>query len=268
MSTSYGTPPGAPNEQHPYPPLDPADPRSPQRARRWAWVVASVAVSVVMLGATAVVGFRIVTGGETVVGVAAPAAPASTVRTTAPPPPQLTVPSVEGMTGEEAVAALTAAGFRNIIFAQNGAPPSAKVLTQNPVPGRTQAGTAPIHLVAEPPPPVPHRAVSGRDWLLIAKSPDLHIGERITVYGHVTQFDTATGTSAFRASVDGVRHRRTYEYETNTLLRGTAGQLADVVQGDMFRADVTVRGTYSYETTMGGTLTVPVLDVDAITVLG
>src|ERR687895_423167 len=91
-------------------------------------------VSVVMLGAMAVVGNRI--GGETVVGVAAPAAPASTVRTT-PPPPQLMVPNVQGMTGEEAVAALTAAGFRNIIFALNGAPRSAKVLTQDPVPGRT-----------------------------------------------------------------------------------------------------------------------------------
>jgi PASTA domain len=266
MSTSYDTPPGAPDEQHPYPPARPAGPRSPQQVRRWSWVVASVAVSVVMLGTMAVVGSRI--GGETVVGVAAPAAPTSTVRTTTPPPPQLTVPNVQGMTGEEAVAALTAAGFRNIIFAQNSAPPSAKVLTQDPVSGRTQAGTAPIRLVAEPPPPVPHRAVSGRDWLLIAKSPDLHIGERITVYGHVTQFDTATGTSAFRASVDGVQHRRTYEYETNTILRGTAVQLANVVQGDVFRADVTVKGSYSYETTMGGTLSVPALDIDAITVVG
>jgi PASTA domain len=265
MSTSYDTPPSAPDEQHPYPPPRSVGPRPPLHARRWSWITASVAVSVVMLGAMAVVGNRI--GGETVVGVAAPAAPASTVRTT-PPPPQLTVPNVQGMTGEEAVAALTAAGFRNIIFAQNGAPPSAKVLTQDPVSGRTQAGTVPIRLVAEPPPPVPHRAVSGRDWLLIAKSPDLHIGERITVYGHVTQFDTATGTSAFRAGVDGVQHRRTYEYETNTILRGTAVQLANVVQGDVFRADVTVKGSYSYETTMGGTLTVPALDIDAITVVG
>lgn len=42
-------------------------------------------------------------------------------------------------------------------------------------------------------------------------------------------------------------------------LRGNVG---------MFRADVTVGGTFSYETTMGGTLTVPVLSVDAITVVG
>jgi hypothetical protein len=36
----------------------------------------------------------------------------------------------------------------------------------------------------------------------------------------------------------------------------------------VFRADVTVKGSYSYETTMGGTITVPVLDIDAITVTG
>jgi hypothetical protein len=40
------------------------------------------------------------------------------------------------------------------------------------------------------------------------------------------------------------------------------------VNGDVFRAEVTVRGSHSYETTMGGTLTVPVLGVDAIEVIG
>jgi hypothetical protein len=178
------------------------------------------------------------------------------------------MPDVQGMTGEEAVAALTAAGFRIITFEQNGAPRTAKVQTQYPAPGGEHAGTTAVHLVAEPPPPVPHRAVSGRDWLLIAKSPDLHIGERVTVFGHVTQFDAVTGPAAFRANVDGVHHRRTYEYDTNTILRGAADQLANVVQGDVFRADVTVGGSYSYQTTMGGTLTVPVLGVDAITVVG
>lgn len=49
-----------------------------------------------------------------------------------------------------------------------------------------------------------------REWALIAKSPDQHAGERIIVYGEVTQFDAATGTSAFRANVDGVAHPLRY----------------------------------------------------------
>jgi hypothetical protein len=263
MSTPYGSRSGAPHPQHP----DSAGPpRPPQRIRTWPWVVASAVAAVVVLGAMVFAAARI---EPTVVGAAsAPSSPASTTRTTVPPPPLLAVPDVQGMPGEAATAALTAAGFRNITFAQNGAPPSAKVLTQDPAPGGMHPGTGPIHLVAEVPPPVPHRALSGRDLLLITKTPDLHVGERITVYGHVTQFDTVTGPSTFRASIDGVQHRRTYEYETNTILRGTAVQLADVVQGDVFRADVTVGGSYSYETTMGGTLTVPVLGIDAITVVG
>ncbi|WP_158228091.1 PASTA domain-containing protein [Pseudonocardia sp. MH-G8] len=185
-----------------------------------------------------------------------------------PATPQLAVPDVQGMTGEDAVATLGAAGFSNVIVEQNGAPVSAPVISQNPLAGHLQDTDDPIRLLAEPPPPVPHREIAARDWQLIAKSPDGHIGERIVVHGHVTQFDTATGLDAFRAGVDAVRHSRTYEYDTNTILRGTAAQLANVVNGDMFRAHVTVRGSYSYETTMGGTLTVPVLGIDAIEVTG
>jgi hypothetical protein len=229
----------------------------------------SVVVAVVMVGGIAIAATGIRSGGSPVAGVASAASgAASTAPTSTPPPLLFTVPDVQGMTGEEAVAALTAAGFRTVTFEQNGAPRTAKVQTQYPAPGGAHTGGTAIHLVAEPPPPVPHRTVSGRDWLLIAKSPDLHTGERVTIYGHVTQFDAVTGPAAFRANVDGVQHRRTYEYETNTILRGAADQLANVVQGDVFRADVTVGGSFSYETTMGGTLTVPVLSVDAITVVG
>jgi hypothetical protein len=38
----------------------------------------------------------------------------------------------------------------------------------------------------------------------------------------VTQFDAATGPTSFRASVDGVRHKQSYEFDTNTFLTGTS----------------------------------------------
>jgi hypothetical protein len=111
----------------------------------------------------------------------------------------------------------------------------------------------------------PHREVSARDWQMIAKDPDAHMGERIVVHGYVTQFDAATGNDSFRASVDGVKHRSWYEYETNTILRGSADSLADIVVKDQFKAEVTVKGSLSYDTQIGGKTTVPLLQIDTIT---
>lgn len=181
-------------------------------------------------------------------------------------PTAYTVPNVTGMSGTEAAAVLAASGFTNIKFEQNGAPPEASVLSQNPPPGTTATPDTVISLVAEIPEPA--RDISSRDWALIAKSPDSHVGERIIVYGNVTQFDSATGTSIFRANVDGDQHDQWYDYDTNTFLTGSDTMFAEVVQDDIFRAEVTVAGSYSYTTTMGGTMTVPQLTVDKIDVIG
>jgi hypothetical protein len=62
--------------------------------------------------------------------------------------------------------------------------------------------------------------------LKIAKDPEAHKGETIIVYGQVRQFDSATGTDSFRASVDGVVHKPSYgyvDYETNTVLTSPGG---------------------------------------------
>lgn len=139
--------------------------------------------------------------------------------------------------------------------------------TPSPVPRTTQPEVPAA--VSLPVPAGPARELSAREWALIAKSPDSHVGEHVVVFGYVTQFDAVTGGSAFRASLDGVRHRQTYEYDTNAILVGrSADQLADVVQDDMFRAEVTITGSYSYQTTMGGTLTVPQMQVEKIEVIG
>jgi hypothetical protein len=126
---------------------------------------------------------------------------------------------------------------------------------------------------AAPParPSTPPRAISARDWAKIAKEPDAHVGEAIIVYGEVTQFDSATGPSTFRANVDGVKHKVSYgfaDYSTNTILTTDSADLGDIVQNDLFQAEVVVTGSLSYETTLGGSTTVPQLTVVKITVIG
>jgi hypothetical protein len=91
------------------------------------------------------------------------------------------------------------------------------------------------------------------------------------VHGEVTQFDAATGAGGFRANVDGVVHKPRYgfvDYDTNTVLAGSASQLADVVQGDLFTAEVVVGEPLTYQTTMGGQLTAPSLIITSISVTG
>jgi hypothetical protein len=118
----------------------------------------------------------------------------------------------------------------------------------------------------------PHREIDAREWQVIAKDPDAHKGERIIVYGYVTQFDAATGNDTFRANVDGVEHSGDefayLDYEINTVLRGDAAALQDIVSGDLFSAQVTVGGSLSYDTQIGGSTTVPMLMVDTIRVTG
>ena len=46
----------------------------------------------------------------------------------------------------------------------------------------------------------------------------------------------------------------------NTLLTGSAKQLDDLVEDDVFRASVTVLGKIDYDTQIGGNTTVPLLE--------
>ncbi|MEJ3656437.1 serine/threonine protein kinase [Actinomycetes bacterium KLBMP 9759] len=192
--------------------------------------------------------------------------PAQATATAAPAEVLVTVPNLVGMTGYAAQLALSGAGVLGATFAQNGAPMTGTVTSQTPVGGTVQRAGLPVFVTVTPPVLEPHRVLTAREWQVIAKNPDAHIGERLIVHGHVTQFDAATGTSAFRASIDGVRHKQTYEYRTNTVLRGTSDLLTDVVADDQFTAEVTVRGSMTYSTQIGGSATVPLLEVNGITV--
>jgi hypothetical protein len=130
---------------------------------------------------------------------------------------------------------------------------------------------APTPTAAAPAALAPAKKITAREWQLIVKDPGSHIGERVIVYGQVIQFDAATGTDGFRANVDGVEHKVKYgyaDYDTNTVLAGDSGLLQDLVNKDLFKAETTVVGSYTYQTTLGGQLTAPKLEVTKIDVIG
>lgn len=120
--------------------------------------------------------------------------------------------------------------------------------------------------------PLVYQALTAHAWAEIAKDPDSHAGEAYIVYGEVTQFDAATGSSAFRADVGGTRQYPDefgfVSYPTNTVLDGDTATLGPVVEKDLFTARITVTGSLSYDTQIGGSTTVPELQVSSITVTG
>ncbi|MGC4805059.1 hypothetical protein [Micromonospora sp. DT233] len=132
----------------------------------------------------------------------------------------------------------------------------------------TIAAPTPTKSTAAPKPKPPtYKKLSARQWKLIAKNPDAHLGEHYVVYGRVTQFDAATGTDSFRADVAHRRMSDSYDYETNTMLYGSESELEDLVEDDIFRATVMVLGSHSYDTQVGGSTTAPLLQVDSFKVL-
>jgi len=112
--------------------------------------------------------------------------------------------------------------------------------------------------------------IDSRTWELVARDPDSHTGETYRVYGYVTQADSATGTEIIRANVDGQAQGQWYDYDVNTLVADqiAPNDLAGVVQGDLFVAEVTVVGSFSYDTQIGGSTTVPLVSVNTITITG
>ncbi len=108
--------------------------------------------------------------------------------------------------------------------------------------------------------------LTDREWKLLAKTPDQYAGDGFVVYGIVTQADAATGDKEFLAHAGGIQLDDPDGYDTNTLFTGAPAQLAKLVEGDQFTANVTARGAYSYDTQAGGNTTAPRLQVDTITI--
>lgn len=164
-------------------------------------------------------------------------------------------------------AAATASARPQRTVPSGTASPSPAATTASPAPAGTRVTTKPPVKPAK----VAYAKLTERQWLKIAKVPDQYAGKGYIVYGHVTQFDSATGDDSFRADVGGVRKYPSYgyvDYDTNTMLTGDATMLSNLVEDDLFRAQVVVVGSYEYETTLGGSTTVPLLLVKSIKNLG
>jgi hypothetical protein len=106
--------------------------------------------------------------------------------------------------------------------------------------------------------PKTYNAISPHDYALMLKDPAAHKGQKIIVFGVVTQFDTGTGQSEFRADTAAEPQDGRYGYQQNTMIDAIDPSiLANVVKDDYVQMYVEVAGTESYKTTTGGDLTVP-----------
>ncbi len=81
--------------------------------------------------------------------------------------------------------------------------------------------------------PSTYNAISPHDYAVLLKDPDAHKGEKIIVYGVVTQFDSQTGTSEFRADTAAEAQDDRFGYDQNTLIKASDPSiLKDVVKDD------------------------------------
>jgi hypothetical protein len=293
---AYGPPAGYPQQPHPqvpqqwqHPTKAPVDLPAPKRKPRW-WIPISILSGLIVVG---VLAATVTAGGAGDSGrSAAETQFVSALRSSANGEfkgfDDATLVAIGGgicakPQGETFVSvAASVASDRRV--SQAAAEVAVRLATQNLCSTRSWPGTgapsssttyvaqAPATTPAPPVVATPAKAITAREWQLIAKNPGGHVGERIVVYGQVTQFDAATGTTGFRANVDGVAHKVSYgyaDYETNTVLAAASSSLlADVVEKDLFRAEVTVLGSYTYDTAIGGSSTAPKLQVTAIKVTG
>jgi hypothetical protein len=115
--------------------------------------------------------------------------------------------------------------------------------------------------------PTNYQPISPRDYALLVKNPDAAKGRKLIVHGVVTQFDSATGTSDFRADTGAEPMERRYDYQQNTLVHAPdPAILTKVVEKDMVTMYVDVAGSYSYDTQIGGHTTAPLFNVYIIKV--
>jgi len=117
--------------------------------------------------------------------------------------------------------------------------------------------------------PATYKSMSARNFALLVKNPDAHIGEKLVIYGYISQFDAATGTATFLAQVASVRKADWYEYDENVMATAAdANDFTRVVEGDKVTLYVEVMGSFSYDTQAGGNTTVPQVRVHIVKVTG
>ncbi|WP_430332739.1 hypothetical protein [Rhodococcus sp. ACT016] len=107
--------------------------------------------------------------------------------------------------------------------------------------------------------------MSDRDLALLVKDPDAGKDRKVILYGKVTQFDAATGKTNFRANTAATVQDSSWGYSQNTVVHARdAATVADIVQDDIVKMFVVVDGSITYDTALGGQMTVPQVTVNII----
>jgi hypothetical protein len=98
-----------------------------------------------------------------------------------------------------------------------------------------------------------YHALAPRDFALLVRDPDSHVGEKVVIYGKISQFDAATGKNEFRGDTGPLAPGEGDAYSQNTyLVAPVAGTVANVVEKDQLRMFAEVMGSYTYDTTTNG----------------
>jgi hypothetical protein len=135
--------------------------------------------------------------------------------------------------------------------------PTIRTITASPA---TQAPT-----LAPPATPLTYKTLTERSWRQVVKAPDDYIGHAFQIWACISQFDAATGPDAFRGEASYQNEEYWYLDSQNSFFYGDAGLLADFVADDVVLMNVLTLGSYTYDTTLGGSTTVPLFEVDQIT---
>ena len=117
-----------------------------------------------------------------------------------------------------------------------------------------------------------YHALAPRDFALLVRDPDSHVGEKVVIYGKITQFDAATGKNEFRGDTGPLAPGEGDAYSQNTYLVAPVAALWRMsVEKDQLRMFAEVMRSYTYDTTTNGHITAPkfaVYMVDNLTTSG
>jgi len=99
---------------------------------------------------------------------------------------------------------------------------------------------------------------------LLVKAPDKYTGRTYQLWGCISQFDAATGDDTFRAETLNRKTSYWYLDGSNALFNGDADRLSDFVEDDVVFMNVVAAGSFTYDTQVGGSTTVPLFSVVSI----
>lgn len=155
------------------------------------------------------------------------------------------------------------------------APTGTQLPTSPPSPEATPTPTlAPVPTLRPTPVPTPfpipssYDVLTDRNWAKLVKDPDVYKDKGYKVWACVTQFDAATGSDTFRGQASNALRHYWYADGTNAYFVGLEPELADVVKDDVIAMDVLAGGSFTYDTTIGGSETVPLFAVVTVKVVG